>query len=323
MKRRELARLTAGAAVAWPLASQAQAVPVIGFLHSGVPEQNVRRLAAFRKGLNEAGFVEGKNVAIEFRWGGGQNARLAEMAADLIAKRVALIATLSSTPAAVAAKKATDSVPIYFLIADPPVELGLVASLNRPGGNATGIVTLAVELVPKRLELLRQMAPKASSLAFLVNPTHPSAKQVTAAYLKATAALGVQVQTLEAVSDAEIEAAYAALKPGSALLVGTDPSFFVRRSKFIALSAGHAVPTMFDTIEATNDGGLMSYGANIETLWERAGTNIARILKGAKPADLPVEQATKFVLALNLKTAKALGLEIPTNLRLTADEVIE
>ncbi len=323
MKRRELARLTAGAAVAWPLASQAQAVPVIGFLHSGVPEQNVRRLAAFRKGLNEAGFVEGKNVAIEFRWGGGQNIRLAEMAADLIAKRVAVIATLSSTPAAVAARKATDSVPIYFLIADPPVELGLVASLNRPCGNATGIVTLAVELVPKRLELLRQMVPKASTLAFLVNPSHPSAPGVTDAYLKATASLGLQPQVLQAISDAEIEAAYSALKPGSALLVGTDPSYFVRRANFIALSAGHAVPTMFDAIETVRDGGLMSYGADIESLWERAGTNIARILKGAKPAELPVEQAAKFVLALNLKTAKALGLEIPSNLRLTADVVIE
>ena len=245
------------------------------------------------------------------------------MANELIAKRVAVIATLSSTPAAVAAKKATDTVPIYFLIADPPVELGLVASLNRPGGNATGIVTLAVELVPKRLELLRQVVPKAPTLAFLVNPSHPSAPGVTEAYLKATASLGLQPQVLQAISDAEIEAAYAALKPGSALLVGTDPSVFVRRAKFIALSARQAVPTMFDAIETTRDGGLMSYGADIESLWERAGANIARILKGAKPADLPVEQATKFVLALNLKTAKALGLEIPTNLRLTADEVIE
>src|SRR4029079_15308500 len=163
----------------------------------------------------------------------------------------------------------------------------------------------------KRLELLRQVAPKATTLAFLVNPSHPSAPGVTAAYLKATAALGLQPQLLQAISDAEIDAAYAALKPGSALLVGTDPSFFVRRTKFIALSAQHAVPTMFDAIETTKDGGLMSYGADIETLWERAPSNIARILKGAKPADLPVEQATKFVLAVNMKTARALGLEIP------------
>jgi putative ABC transport system substrate-binding protein len=322
MKRRDFTKFT-GAAALLPAAARAQAMPVIGFLHSGVAEQNVRRLAALRKGLAEAGFVEGSTVAIEFRWGGGQNARLADMANELIAKRVAVIATLSSTPAAVAAKKATDSVPIYFLIADPPVELGLVASLNRPGGNATGLVTLAVELVPKRLELLRQVAPKAATLAFLVNPTHPSAPGVTAAYLKAAGALGIPAQVLQAVSDAEIEAAYAALTPGSALLVGTDPSFFARRSKFIALSARHAVPTMFDAIETANAGGLMSYGADIESLWTRAGANIARILKGTRPADLPVEQASKFLFAVNMKTAKALGLEIPNSLRLTADEVID
>jgi putative ABC transport system substrate-binding protein len=234
-----------------------------------------------------------------------------------------VIATLSSTPAALAAKQATSQVPIYFLIADPPVELGLVASLSRPGGNATGIVTLAVELVPKRLELLRQMAPTATTLALLVNPTHPSARQVTEAHRKAAASLGVPAQVLEAVSDAEIDQAYAALKPGSALLVGTDPTFYARRARFIALSARYGVPSMFDVVETTNAGGLMSYGADIEKLWERAATNIARILGGAKPADLPVEQATKFTLALNLETARALGLEIPSQLRLTADEVIE
>jgi putative ABC transport system substrate-binding protein len=322
MKRRDLARL-AGAAALLPMAARGQAMPGIGFLHSGAPEQNVRRLAAFRKGLAAGGFVEGSSVAIDFRWGGGRNDRLAEMANELIAKRVAVIATLSSTPAAVVAKKATDAIPIYFLIADPPVELGLVQSLGRPGGNATGIVTLAVELVPKRLELLRQMAPKATTLALLVNPTHPSAPGVTAAYLKATAALGLQSQALQAVSDAEIEAAYAALKPGTAMLVGTDPSFFVRRSKFIALSAQHGVPTMFDVAETTRQGGLMSYGADIESLWERAGINIARILKGEKPANLPVEQASKFFLAVNMKTAAALGLEMPNQLRIAADEVVD
>jgi putative ABC transport system substrate-binding protein len=322
MKRREFAKLLGGAALG-PIAAHAQTMPVIGFLHSGVAEQNVRRLAAFRKGLSDAGFVEGRNVAIDFRWSAGQNDRLAEMAAELVAKRVAVIATLSTTPGAVAAKKATDSIPIYFLIADPPVELGLVSSLNRPGGNATGIVTLAVELVPKRLELLRQMAPKATTVSLLVNPGHPSAPGVTAAYLKAAAALGLQPQALQAVSDAEIEAAYAALKPGGALLVGTDPTFFVRRSKFIALSARHAVPTMFDVAETTREGGLMSYGADIESLWQRAGVNIARILKGEKPANLPVEQASKFVLAVNMKTAAALGLGIPDQLRIAADEVVD
>jgi len=322
MKRREFASL-AGAAVMLPAAVRGQAMPVIGFLHSGTEEQNVQRVAAFRKALATAGFVEGKNVAIEFRWAGGRNERLAELAAELIEKKVAVIATLSSTPAAVVAKKATESVPIYFLIADPPVELGLVASLNRPGGNATGLVTLAVELVPKRLELLHQLTPKASTLALIVNPQHPSAKAVTAAHRQASASLGAQSQVIEAASDAEIEAAYAALKPGTALLIGTDPTFFARRAKFVALSARHAVPTMFDSIETARQGGLLSYGADIIALWERAAANIARILKGAKPADLPVEQATKFLFAVNMNTAKGLGLEIPSSLRFTADEVID
>jgi putative ABC transport system substrate-binding protein len=325
MKRRKVARLLGGAAATWPFIAQAQqpAMPVIGFLHSGSPEQNVKRLAAFRKGLNAAGFVEGKNVAIDFRWAAGQNARLAELAAELIAKPVAVITALSSTPAAVAAKAATSTVPIYFLIAEPPVQLGLVASMNRPGGNATGITTLNIELVPKRLELLREMVPQASVLAVLVNPSHPSAKAVSDALQATAKMLGVQSQVLQAVTDEQIEAAYGSIKPGSALLVATDPSFFVRRAKLVALSARHAVPTMFDNSDAVSAGGLLYYGANIETLWERAGTNVARILKGEKPAGLPVEQATKFDLAINLKTAKALGLQVPPKLLAMADDVIE
>ena len=309
----------------WPLVVRAQQkpMPVIGFLHSGSPEQNVKRLAAFRKGLGVGGFVEGRDVAIEFRWASGQNARLPEMAGELVARQVAVIATLSSTPAAVAARAATRSVPIYFLIADPPVELGLVESFSRPGGNATGIITQAVELIPKRLELLREMAPKASTMALLVHSSHPSAKAMSATHQKAAAALGVQARVLEAISDAEIEAAYAALKPGSTLLVGTDASFFARRAKLIALSARYAVPTMFDSIEAASAGGLMSYGADVESLWERAGINVARILRGEKPANLPVEQPTKFVLTVNLKTARTLGIDVPPKLMAAADEVIE
>jgi putative ABC transport system substrate-binding protein len=282
-----------------------------------------RRVAAFRKGLSDAGFVEGRTVTIDYRWAGGQNERLAGLAAELIARKAAVITALSSTPAAVAAKKATDTVPIYFLIADPPVALGLVASLGRPGGNATGLLTLAVELVPKRIELLHQLVGKASTFALIVNPMHPSAREMAAAHRQGCAALGVQPQVLEAVSDAEIEAAYAALKPGTALLVGTDPTFFARRARFIALSAQHAVPTMFDSAEAGREGGLVTYGADILALWEHAGTNVARLLKGAKPADLPVEQATKFLFTVNMKTATTLGLDIPANLRLTADEVID
>jgi putative tryptophan/tyrosine transport system substrate-binding protein len=324
MKRRDVTRLIGGA-MAWPLVAEAQqpAMPVIGFLNSGSPEQNVRRLAAFRKGLNTAGFAEGKNVAIDFRWAVGQNAKLPELAADLIVRKVAVIATLSSTPAAIVAKAATNAVPIYFLIADPPVQLGLVTSMSRPGGNATGIITLNVELVPKRLELLREVAPEASVLAVLVHPNHPSAKAVSEAVQASAKALGVQSQVLPAVTDEEIDAAYASIKPGTALLVATDASFFVRRARLVALSARHAVPTMFDNSEAVNAGGLLSYGANVESLWERAGINVARILKGENPANLPVEQATKFDLAINLKTAKALGLQVPPKLLAMADDVIE
>jgi putative ABC transport system substrate-binding protein len=260
---------------------------------------------------------------MEFRWADGDNVRLSEMAADLVAKKVAVIATLSSTPGAVAAKKATASIPIYFVIADPPVDLGLVSSLGRPGGNATGIVTLAVELVPKRLELLRQAAPKATTLALLIHSQHPSAPAVIAAHETAARALGVQSQILRAVSDAEIDAAFAAIKPGSALLLGTDATYFTRRTRIIALANGHGVPTMFDNIAQVNDGGLMSYGPDVEALWQRAGFNVGRILKGAKPADLPVEQASKLVLALNLRTAKAIGLEIDGSLRAIVDETIE
>ena len=324
MKRRHFAKLIAGAAAAGPsVARGQQALPVIGFLHSAAPEQNVKRVAAFRKGRGEAGFAEGRNLAIDFRWAHGESGRLAAMADELIAKKVAVIATLSSTPAAIAAKKATDSIPIYFVIADPPVDLGLVSSLGRPGGNATGMVTLAVELVPKRLELLRQVVPKATTFALLIHSEHPSAPTVIAAHEAAVRSLGVQPQILKAVSDTEIDAAFAALKPGSALLVGTDATYFARRARIIALANRGAVPAMFDNIAQVNDGGLMSYGPDIEALWQRAGVNVGRILKGAKPADLPVEQASKLVLAFNLKTANAIGLEIPAALRGIADEVIE
>jgi putative ABC transport system substrate-binding protein len=325
MKRRDVTRLLGGVSAIWSFVARAQppAMPVIGFLHSGSPEQNVKRLAAFRKGLETAGFIEGRNVAIEFRWAAGQNARLPEMAADLIARQVAAIVTLSSTPAAVAAKAATGTIPIFFVIADPPVELGLVETFNRPGGNATGIITLAVELIPKRLELLREMVPRASSFAVLVNPSHPSAKVMAATFRTTAGTLGARAEVLEAISDHEIETAYAALKPSSALLVATDPSFFVRRAQLIGLSARHAVPAIYDNIEFAVAGGLMSYGANIESLWEQGGLTVARILKGEKPANLPVAQPTKFELTLNLRTAKALGLEIPPKLQVTADEVIE
>ena len=325
MRRRDFITLVGGGAVAWPLVAHAQqaAMPVIGFLHSGSPEPNARRLAGFRKGLSDAGLVEGKNVAIEFRWAQGKDDRLPELAADLIRQRVAVIATLSSTTAAVAAKAATSTIPIYFLVADPPVELGLVTSLNRPGGNATGITTLAAELAAKRLSLLRELVPQAASMAALIKPSHPSAKPVTQSLQATARTLGVQLNVLEASSDHEIEAAYAALKPRAALLVATDPFFFVRRAQLVALSARHAVPTIYDSREFAEAGGLMSYGPNHVNLWAQAGTYVARILRGEKPSDLPVTQAALFEMVINLKSAKPLGVAVPPSMLALADEVIE
>jgi putative ABC transport system substrate-binding protein len=326
MQRREFITLLGGAAVAYPTLAFGQpssAVPVIGFLHSGGPGPNARRVDGFRKGLSDAGFVEGKNVAIEFRWADGKNERLAELTQDLIDKRVAAIVALSSTVAAVAARKATSTIPIYFLVADPPVELGLVTSLNRPGGNATGITTLAAEVSAKRLALLRELVPQSTGMAALLQPTHPSAKPVRAS-LQATAdALGVKLDVIEASTDREIEAAYAALKPGVPLLIATDPFFFLRRAQLAALSTKHGVPTIYDSRESAEAGGLMSYGPNHVRLWEQGGGTVARILKGEKPADLPVVQAAIFETVINLKAAKALGLAIPDKLMALADEVIE
>jgi putative ABC transport system substrate-binding protein len=225
--------------------------------------------------------------------------------------------------AAVAAKKATSTIPIYFLIADPPVELGLVASLNRPSGNATGIITLAAEVAAKRLSLLHELVPQAASMAALLQPSHPSTKPVTASLQATARTLGVQLDVLEASTDREIEDAYRALKPGVPLLVGTDPFFFIRRAQLAALSARHMVPTIYDSREFGEAGGLMSYGPNHVRLWGQAGTYVGRILKGEKPADLPVVQAAIFEMVLNLKAAKALGLAVPASMVGLADEVIE
>ena len=326
MQRREFIALLGGALASCPtlaFGQPAPAMPTIGFLHSGAPGPNARRVDGFRKGLANAGFVEGKNVAIEFRWAEGKNEKLAELAAELIAKRVAVIVTLSSTVAAVAAKKATSTVPIYFLIADPPVELGLVTSLNRPGGNATGITTLAAEVSAKRLALLRELVPQAASMAALLQPGHPSAKPVRASLEATAGTLGVKLDVLEASNDREIEVAYGALKPGVPLLIATDPFFFLRRAQLAALSAKHGVPTIYDSRESAEAGGLMSYGPNHVRLWEQGGGIVARILKGAKPADLPVVQAAIFETIINMKAAKALNLAIPDKLMALADEVIE
>jgi ABC-type uncharacterized transport system substrate-binding protein len=325
VNRREFITLMGGAAATWPFAARAQqpAMPLIGFLHSASAAAFAAHLAAFRKGLSEAGYVEDQNVAIEYRWAEGQNDRLPALAAELVRRRVGVIATPGSTAATLAAKGATTTIPIVFVIGADPVKIGLVASLNRPGGNATGITTLAAELAAKRLSLLRELVPQAASMAALIKPSHPSAKPVTQSLQATARTLGVQLNVLEASSDHEIEAAYAALKPRAALLVATDPFFFVRRAQLVALSARHAVPTIYDSREFAEAGGLMSYGPNHVNLWAQAGTYVARILKGEKPSDLPVTQAALFEMVINLKSAKPLGVAVPPSMLALADEVIE
>ena len=327
MRRRELISLLGGAAVAWPLAARAQQppMPVVGFLHSTSPETNVSRVAAFRKGLTETGYVESRNVAIEFRWAAGQDDQLPELAADLIRRRVAVIAPPGSTPAALAAKAATATIPIVFAIGADPIALGLVASLNRPGGNVTGISFQTVELVAKRLELLRELAPRATRFVALVNPDVPFTDAVVKDLQASGASLGLPVEILHARTGREIDAAFATLvqKPDIALLVGPGVFFFQRRAQIVTLAARHALPAIYGAREFSDIGGLISYGPNIVDACQRAGVYAGRILKGEKPADLPVQQPTKFELVVNLNTAKALGLTVPDKLLALADEVIE
>jgi putative ABC transport system substrate-binding protein len=325
--RREFIAALGGATVAWPLIAHAQqsTLPVIGFLHAGSAEQNVQRLAAYRKGLSEAGFVEGQNVAIEFRWADGRDNLLPDMAADLIRRQVAVIATPGSTDAALAAKSATTAIPIVFAVGGDPVVLGLVPSLNRPGGNVTGVTSLNSEIAAKRLGLIRQLVPQAAHYFALVNPTSALADPFTKDLQAGAASTGIQVEILHASTAAEIDAVFAKLpqQPGTVLVVSTDAFFFIRRAQISALAARYALPAMFDNREYAVAGGLISYGADIFEFMREAGVYTGRILKGEKPADLPVMQSTKYEFVINLKTAKALGLQIPPTLLAIADEVIE
>jgi len=326
MRRREFIAGVAGLAASWPLVAPAQpsAMPVIGFLGSRASGEDPQLLTSLRLGLKEAGFVEGQNVAIEYRFSENQYDRLPTLAADLVQRQVALIA--ANGPAALAAKAATSTIPIVFTVGFDPVEVGLVASLNRPGGNITGVSVLDVQLGPKRLELLKELVPKATTIAVLVNPTDPvRAANISRAVQTAAGALGVQSNVLQASSERDFDAVFASLHQMRAdgLVIGGEPFFNSRGEQLGALTARHKVPTIFQFREFTAGGGLASYGASLTDSYRQVGIYAARILKGERPSDLPIVQSSKFELVINLKTAKALGLTVPAKLLFTADEVIE
>ena len=327
MRRREFIALLGGAAVSWPLAARAQqqAMPVIGFLHSQTPDALAERLRGLRRGLKDTGYVEGESVAIDYRWAENQNDRLPALAADLVRRQVAVIAAIGPPPA-LAAKAATTTIPIVFAVPDDPVRLGLVASLSRPGSNATGINFFVAELIAKRLELLRELVPAAVRVAVLVNPDDT---QITPLILRdveaAARAMGLQIQVVRASTSREINAVFAsfARERPDALFLGADPFFTTRRMQLTHLASRHAIPAVYSVRDYVDAGGLISYGTDVTDAWRQVGVYAGRILKGAKPADLPVMQINKFELVINAQAATMLGLAVPSSLLATADEVIE
>ena len=325
MNRREFITMLGGTA-AWPLPLSAQqpGMPVIGLLNSASADTFADRLRAFRQGLKDTGHVEGDNVTIVYRWAEGQSDRLPALADDLLRRQVALIAALGGA-AAFAAKAATTTVPIVFNVDDDPVKLGLVSNLARPSGNLTGTNFLSAELTTKRLELLRELVPGAARVAVLANPTYPTGQSTVKDLAAVAPAMGLQIQVLNARTNHEINAAFATLAraPSDALFVAGDPFFTSRRFQLVNLTSRHAVPATFGTREFAEAGGLMSYGSNIADAWRQVGAYAGRILAGAKPADLPVVQASKFELVINAETARMLGIAIPHSLLALADEVIE
>jgi putative tryptophan/tyrosine transport system substrate-binding protein len=326
MKRREFIALL-GNAAAWPLAARAQqaAMPVIGFLSSLSANDASRITAAFYQGLNETGYVDGRNVAVEFRWTDGQYDRLPAMAAELVNRQVAVIAAISGTPAGLAAKSATTSIPIVFAIGGDPVAPGLVTSLNRPAGNVTGVTFFTSPLAAKRLELLRDLVPKATTFAVLTNPDNPPSLMEGIEVPAAAKAFGQEATVFNATSETDIDDAFSAIAQQSigALFVSADPLFFNYRDKVVALAERHRTPATYAYREQVEAGGLISYGASRSDAYRQAGRYVGRILKGETPGSLPVVLPTKFELVFNLKTAKALGLEVPVHLQQLADEVIE
>jgi putative ABC transport system substrate-binding protein len=324
VNRRAFITLVGGAA-GWPIAARTEqfTMPVVGFLNGGSSDTYAHLAAAFRQGLNEMGYVESRNVAIEYRWANGQVARLPALAIELVNRQVSVIAT-SGSVAALAAKSATSTIPIVFNVTDP-VSLGLAASVSHPGTNATGMDNFAAELGPKRLGLLRELVPKALSAAFLTNPTNPGSTPQTRKFQEAARALGMQFQTFMATGQDELASAFAAMaeRRAGALVVAADPSFTALRDHLVALASRHAIPAIYEWREFPLAGGLMSYGTHLKDIYRQIGVYCGRILRGAKPADLPIVQPTKFELVINLKTAKVLGLEVPNSMQLLADEVIE